>query len=171
MPESETRIFISTGSNLGDRRQNLLRAEALLEEAGCAIVQRSRIVESAPWGLEDQPAFLNRVLEIRSSLPPQDLLEVLLGIEEVMGRKRGRTWGARLIDLDLLLYGDRVIQSPSLALPHPRMQMRNFVLRPLAEIAPEVVHPVLKQTVLDLANTSSDSLWVEPRDGDVPEKP
>jgi len=171
MPQPPPRIFLSTGSNLGDREKNLLRAEALLVQSACTIVQRSAIVESAPWGVEDQPSFLNRVLEVRTDLPPVALLKLLQQIERAMGRRRRRNWGERLIDLDLLMYGDRVMQDPELTLPHARMAERNFVLRPLAEIAPETVHPVLGKTIAELAAESPDALWVRPWDEDVPKKP
>ena len=134
--------YVGLGSNLGDRAANLAAARQQLNEAG-RLVARSSIYETAPWGVDPgQPDYLNQVVSLATPLPPADLLEVLLTIELGLGRVRTTPGGPRLIDLDLLLYGDQVIDEPGLTLPHPRMCERAFVLAPLAEIAPDVTHPV-----------------------------
>ncbi len=109
-----------------------------------------------PYGVTDQPDFLNAVAEIKTDCSPTELLRVLLQIEQEMGRKRIRRWGERNIDLDLLLYEDRIINLPDLQVPHPDMQNRDFVLRPLVQIAPEAVHPILKKTIRQLWEELSD---------------
>ena len=137
-----TACYVGLGSNLSDRAANLAEARRRLNEAG-RIVAASSIYETDPWGVDPgQPVYLNQVVSIATPLPPADLLMVLLRIELDMGRVRTGPGAPRLIDLDLLLYGDQVIDEPGLTLPHPRMCERAFVLTPLAEIAPNAVHPV-----------------------------
>ena len=134
--------YVGLGSNLGDRAANLAEARRRLNESG-RIVAASSIYETDPWGVDPgQPVYLNQVVSIATPLPPADLLEKLLGIERDLGRVRTAPGDPRLIDLDLLLYGDEVTDGPGLTLPHPRMCQRAFVLAPLAEIAPDAVHPV-----------------------------
>ena len=110
----------------------------------------SDFIVTKPYGVTDQPDFLNAVAEIETDKSPEELLQVLLQIEQEMGRRRIRHWGERNIDLDLLLYDDRVMDLPDLKVPHPDMQNRDFVLRPLAQIAPDAVHPVLRKTIEQL---------------------
>ena len=142
--------YIALGSNLGDKEANLRRALKLLIERGVEIVKTSTFISTEPYGVTDQPQFLNGVCEVRTSLEPLELLHTLLDIEQEMGRVRLRHWGERNIDLDLLLYEDVVMDTPQLKLPHPDMQNRDFVLLPLAEIAPELVHPTLQKTISEL---------------------
>ena len=139
--------YVGLGSNLGDRAANLAEARRRLNEAG-RIVAASSIYETDPWGVDPgQPVYLNQVVSLATPLPPVGLLKLLLSIEREMGRVRTAPGAPRVIDLDLLLYGDQVIDEPGLTLPHPRMCERAFVLVPLAEIAPNAVHPVNRLTI------------------------
>ena len=142
--------YVALGSNLGDKEGNLRRALELLEERGVEVVKTSTFICTEPYGVTDQPQFLNGVCQVRTSLAPLALLHILLAIEQEMGRVRVRHWGERNIDLDLLLYEDVVMDTPELTLPHPDMQNRDFVLLPLAEIAPELIHPTLQKTIREL---------------------
>lgn len=142
--------YIALGSNLGDKEKNLRRALLLLTQQGVEVVRVSRFLSTEPYGVTDQPQFLNAVACVRTSLAPLALLDVLLATELAMGRVRLRHWGERNIDLDLLLYEDVVLDMPRLHLPHPDMQNRDFVLLPLAEIAPELKHPTLQKTIWEL---------------------
>ena len=144
--------YVALGSNLGDKEANLRKALELLEERGGEVVKTSSFICTEPYGVTDQPQFLNGVCEVRTSLEPLELLHTLLDIEQEMGRVRLRHWGERNIDLDLLLYEDVVMDTPQLKLPHPDMQNRDFVLLPLAEIAPELVHPILQKSIEELSN-------------------
>ena len=142
--------YIALGSNLGDKEKNLRRALLLLTQQGVEVVRVSSFISTEPYGVTDQPQFLNAGACVRTSLAPLALLDVLLATELVMGRVRLRHWGERNIDLDLLLYEDVVLDTPRLHLPHPDMQNRDFVLLPLAEIAPELKHPTLQKTICEL---------------------
>ena len=144
--------YVALGSNLGDKEANLRKALELLQERGVEIVKTSTFISTEPYGVTDQPQFLNGVCEVRTSLVPLALLHTLLEIEQEMGRVRLRHWGERNIDLDLLLYEDVVLDTEELKLPHPDMQNRDFVLLPLAEIAPELVHPILQKSIEELSN-------------------
>ena len=125
-----TLAYVGLGSNLGDREQTLRQAAALI-----GAVRLSTIQETEPWGLADQPKFLNAVAELETELTARSLLELLLGVEQQLGRERtGPRWGPRTIDLDLLLYGDQQIDEACLTVPHPRLHERLFVLEPLAEL-------------------------------------
>lgn len=160
--------YISIGSNLGDRLGYIREAKRKLEQSQEIVIRRaSSVYETEPVGYcvkgqgsggDEQPWFLNMVTELETTLKPLSLLELLLGIENRMGRKRNKKHGPRNIDLDLLLYDDVILDSDKLTLPHPRMHRRKFVLVPLAEIAPTVVHPSLKKTVEELLEEwSTDS--------------
>ncbi len=133
------RAYVGLGTNLGDKMENLYVALALLAAAPAVRVLRvAGVYRTAPWGYANQDWFLNTVAELETTLAARHLLEVLLGIEARMGRRRGVRWGPRIIDLDLLLYGDRVVREPGLVVPHPRMHERAFVLVPLAELEPSL---------------------------------
>jgi 2-amino-4-hydroxy-6-hydroxymethyldihydropteridine diphosphokinase len=136
------RAIVSQGSNHGDREATLARSKELLDaHPAVRVVAASTLRETEPWGLVDQPRFLNGVVAVDTTLAPRPLLDVLLGIEETLGRVRGERWGPRTVDLDLLLYGALVVDEPGLVVPHPRLHERRFVLEPLAELAPEEVVP------------------------------
>jgi 2-amino-4-hydroxy-6-hydroxymethyldihydropteridine diphosphokinase len=134
-----TVAYVGLGANLGDRECQLRRAAELIEAE-----RLSTIRETEPWGLADQPRFLNAVAELDTDLAPRALLERLLEVERSLGRVRtGPRWGPRAIDLDLLLFGERSVDEPGLTVPHPRLPERLFVLEPLAELAPDAVVPGL----------------------------
>ena len=143
------RVFLGIGTNLGDRERNLQAALAILSQK-MVILKESSIYQTAPWGYLDQPAFLNQVIEAQTDLSPLNLLGFLKDTEKALGRQANFRYGPRLIDLDILFYGSRVIQTPRLQIPHPRIAQRAFVLVPLAEIAPDFVHPQNKQTITQL---------------------
>ena len=144
--------YIALGANLGDRERNLWDAVDRLEAADdVEVIRVSSLIENpAVGGPAGSPPYLNGAAFLRTTLSPQDLLSRMLQIERGMGRVRRERWEPRVIDLDLLLYGDQVINTPELKLPHPRMHERPFVLGPLAEIAPNVKHPTLHATVAEL---------------------
>jgi 2-amino-4-hydroxy-6-hydroxymethyldihydropteridine diphosphokinase len=148
-----TLVYVGLGANLGDREQTIhLAADAI---GGRRL---STIRETEPWGLVDQPPFLNAVAELETDLPPRALLDRLLAVEQKLGRVReGPRWGPRSIDLDLLVHGDRVIDEPGLTVPHPRLAERRFVLEPLAELAPELEIPGLGRVQTLLAGLQSTS--------------
>jgi 2-amino-4-hydroxy-6-hydroxymethyldihydropteridine diphosphokinase len=154
-------VFISLGSNLGDRAENLKTAIHAIELKVGAIVRQSSVYETKPWGKSNQPDFFNQVILVHSDLSPQDCLLLLSAVEEQMGRKREEKWGARIIDLDLLYVGDEVIHTEKLSLPHPGISQRRFVLVPLIEIAPDFVHPQLRKDHRQLLSECSDLLEVK----------
>lgn len=152
------RVFLHTGSNQGNRLMHLKQALTMLEERAGIVIRVSKIIETTAWGIRDQPDFLNQAIEAETALDPIGLLDVVLGIEHEMGRVRVQKWGQRLIDIDILYYGDLVWESDRLTLPHPHLQDRNFVLVPLMDIAPHFVHPRFKQTTETLLENCKDTL-------------
>lgn len=148
--------FLGLGSNLGRRSANLSRARRLLEKGGLEVVRASSVYETEPVDFPGQPAFLNQVLEVRTVLDPPALLRLARSVEAALKRVPTVAKGPRTIDVDILLAGDKVLETPDLIVPHPRLHLRNFVLIPLAEIAPEARHPVLGKTVRELAAASPD---------------
>jgi 2-amino-4-hydroxy-6-hydroxymethyldihydropteridine diphosphokinase len=140
--------YLSLGANLGDRQANLDQALKLISER-MRLGKVSSIYDTEPVGMTNQPRFLNLACEVLTRLSPEGLLALIKGIELKMGRY-SRTGEPRIIDIDIVLFGDQVINTPDLVIPHPRMHERAFVLIPLAEIAPDLVHPVLKKTIKDL---------------------
>jgi len=146
------KVYIGIGSNLGDRGKNIADAVNCIEqEKSLNLTKQSSLYETGAVGGPPQGKFLNGALEVETNLPPRDLLERLKGIERKLGRDFSEVrWGPRTIDLDILLYGNLILNEPGLTIPHPLFHKRVFVLRPLAEIAPEIKHPVLKKTVKEL---------------------
>lgn len=146
-------VYLSLGSNLGDREANLRRAiESIAANPANAVLAVSSIYETAPVGEPNQPCFLNLAAAVETNLAPHAFLEQIQTIELAMGRVRTRRWGPREIDIDIILWGTRIIDSPTLTIPHPEFRNRAFVLAPLAEIAPDAVDPITGRTVRDLHN-------------------
>ncbi|NWF98975.1 MAG: 2-amino-4-hydroxy-6-hydroxymethyldihydropteridine diphosphokinase [Nitrospirae bacterium] len=143
-------VYLGIGSNLGDRVDNCKRAIELLKEEGIIIQKESSIYETEPWGVKEQPIFVNMVIEAETVMEPFDLLRVLKNIEKKMGRKETFHWGPRIIDLDILLYDNMVINNEKLNIPHKNMHERYFVLKPLSEIAGDIRHPVLQLNIKEL---------------------
>lgn len=147
-------VYIALGSNLGNKRRNLVTAAALLAERAGEVGAISSFYETEPWGFESEHSFLNAALMLETTLAPLDLLRLTQEVERELGRtaKTDSVYHDRLIDIDLLLYGEEVIDQPGLQIPHPLMHRRAFVMTPMAEIAPAVVHPVLGKTMKALSD-------------------
>jgi 2-amino-4-hydroxy-6-hydroxymethyldihydropteridine diphosphokinase len=149
-------VYLSLGSNLGDREKNLRDAIAALPTSGVQVIKLSSVYETAPVDFLDQPWFLNCALEAQTDLSSSALLTALRAIETQMGSHKPVPKGPRLIDLDILLYGNEIIDTPHLQIPHPRLHLRRFVLQPLSEIAPDLRHPISNRTISQLLATSPD---------------
>lgn len=150
-------FYLILGSNLGDRFQMLLAAEELIISKGIHIIRKSGIYESEPWGFESDQLFLNQVFLIECSLKPNDLLIILLNIEEKLGRKRSfNGYTSRNIDIDILYFNQDVYCDNNLIIPHPRLHLRDFTLRPLCEIAPDYIHPKFRVKNIDLLQNLND---------------
>jgi 2-amino-4-hydroxy-6-hydroxymethyldihydropteridine diphosphokinase len=154
-------VFLLLGTNMGDRRKNLADALWAIEARAGVIRKRSAIYETAPWGKSDQSSFYNQVIQISTFLKPKDLLDQLLSIEKTMGRLRNEKWGERIIDLDILFYGNEVIESDNITIPHPQLPYRRFALIPLSEIADDFIHPSMFQTIHELLKNCPDILEVK----------
>ena len=152
--------FLLLGSNLGDREANLKIALKRLSTIG-KIAQTSAIYSTKAWGKTDQPDYLNQAVALSTFLIPEKLLREILSIELALGRVRQENWGPRLIDIDILLFGNRVVDSKNLKIPHPELTKRRFALVPLAEIAEYHIHPTTGRTVQQLLSICSDELSVE----------
>lgn len=160
-------VYLSVGSNLGDRRKNIARAIVMLRELGVRVRRESSLYETEPIDVRGGGWFLNGAIEAETELTPEELMRVLLDIERALGRERSTpaTPGlkeSRTIDLDILLFGPAVVRGRDLEIPHPRMAERKFVLVPLTEIAPDVEHPVLKKTTAELLAETKDRSVIRP---------
>lgn len=154
-------IYLSIGTNLGNKEKNLEKAIELISHNVGEVIKQSSVYITEPWGKHEQPVFYNMVLKVSSILSVREILNLVLNIENERGRVRKEKYGSRMIDIDILFYNDEIITSPDLCVPHPFLQDRNFVLVPLNEIAPQKVHPVYHKTVELLFKQSKDKLRVE----------
>lgn len=150
--------LLSTGSNQGNSLQILQMANFLIEQRVGSIIKQSSIYKTAAWGKTDQPDFYNQALAVETPFTPKMLVQKLQNIEKSLGRQRKVKWGPRLIDIDIIFFDQYVIKSEELIIPHPEMQNRNFVLFPLAEIAPNFKHPLLKKSLKTLVEETTDEL-------------
>ena len=157
-------VYLLIGGNMGNRQQNLEQAIAALNNRTGTVVQQSAVYETAAWGKTDQQAFLNQALLLQTVLPADRLMEALLVIEKSMGRVRMEKNGPRIIDIDILFFNDAMIHQPSLTIPHPEIQNRRFALEPMADLAPDLIHPVLHATILELLEVCTDTLPVQKLD-------
>lgn len=149
------RAFIILGSNLGERVDNLEKGCAKLDRLG-TVNRTSNYYETEPWGVEGHPAYLNQVIDFSTVLPPGKLMRACLGVERELGRIRKKSVTPRILDIDILLYDDRIVEQKKVTIPHPRMHLRRFALIPLAELAPEMVHPVFGITIRELLDKCPD---------------
>lgn len=155
------KAYLLTGTNLGERLKNITTAARLIGEQCGIINKKSSVYETAAWGKTDQPAFLNQALELSTSLNAKQLIRRILKIEKTMGRIRKEKYGPRIIDIDILFFNDEQHHLSFLKVPHPEIQNRRFALLPLAEIAPDLVHPVLHKTISTLLKNCPDLLAVK----------
>jgi len=151
-------IFLLLGSNLGDRQENIAEAQRRIGLLGR--LRTSPSYMTGAWGNKLQPDFINKVIEIETKLPPEELLKNILAIETAMGRVRTEKWGPRVIDIDILFYDSQIVNTPDLTIPHPQIQFRKFALEPLNDIAGTFIHPVLKKTIEELLRECTDPLEV-----------
>jgi len=160
--------FLCLGGNMGDRLANLSRTKELIKEERLTIVAESNIYETEAWGTENSPDYLNQCIKITTELNAENLMKLLLYIEEELGRKRSENKNEpRIADIDILLFNNEVINTGSLIIPHPRMHMRQFVLRPLNEIASGILHPVLYKSIHRLLMDCPDTLTAKKIESNV----
>ncbi|MBN9485198.1 MAG: 2-amino-4-hydroxy-6-hydroxymethyldihydropteridine diphosphokinase [Bacteroidetes bacterium 43-93] len=155
-----TTAYLSLGSNKGDRIEYLKRALEILSKKAGTVTKVSPIYQTAAWGKTDQPDFYNIAVEISTSLPAEQLLNAILGTEQELGRHRTEKWGQRTIDIDILFFGNDIIDSTNLVIPHPHLQDRRFVLQPLNDINPKLIHPKIKKDISTLLAECTDPLPV-----------
>lgn len=155
-PKKYINVYLGLGSNVGNRAANLKTAAALIAKSIGKTAKQSHVYETQPWGNPDQDLFYNQVLMVNTTLDPRDILTAITKIEREMGRETKEKWGPRIIDIDVLFYGKRIIRDKGLEIPHPELHKRAFVLVPLMEIAPELEHPILKQPIDELYMACDD---------------
>jgi 2-amino-4-hydroxy-6-hydroxymethyldihydropteridine diphosphokinase len=154
------KAYLLIGGNVGDRQQNLQQAVTAINNSCGRVLQQSAVYETAAWGNTDQQAFLNQALLIHTDLSPHQLLDHALEAEALLGRVRKERYGPRVIDIDILFFNNDIIRETALTIPHPEVQNRRFALTPLAEIAPELLHPLLHKTIRQLLDECPDMLEV-----------
>lgn len=159
------KVYLLLGGNLGDRLAYLQQASASINTHVGRVVRQSKVYQTAAWGKTDQPNFLNQVLEVQTELRPELVLQRVNSIEQELGRKRLEHWGARVIDIDILFYDDLVMQTQRLSIPHPQLHLRRFTLLPLSELAPDLEHPILQQSIKLLLEQCPDALDVQVFEG------
>lgn len=155
------KAYLLIGGNVGNRAQNLATARQMIGESCGKLLRASSLYETAAWGKTDQPSFFNQVLVIGTKLQPGELMQRLLELERQMGRSRSERYGPRTIDMDILLFEDRIINTPLLTVPHPALPERRFALLPLCEVAPSLVHPILQKNIKELLAQCPDALEVK----------
>ena len=154
-------VFLLLGSNLGDRKMYLDNAILHIETGIAPIFKRSSVYETQSWGKTDEPDYLNQVIELKTVLSAEVILQKILNIEKLMGREREIKWGSRIIDIDILFYGSEIISEPGLQIPHPELHKRMFTLVPLNEIAPDFIHPILDKNIFQLKSELKSDLLVK----------
>lgn len=154
-------VYLLLGSNLGDRKTYLKEALLQLQESVGRIIRTSSIYETQSWGIADQPDYLNQVVEMETLFLPDKILEKTQKIEEILHRERTKKWDSRTIDIDVLFYGEEVVDLPQLKIPHPQIQNRLFTLVPLDELIPNFLHPILNKTIQELRQEVGDDLLVK----------
>jgi 2-amino-4-hydroxy-6-hydroxymethyldihydropteridine diphosphokinase len=154
-------VFLQLGSNLGNRESLLQDAITEIENRVGRVIEKSKVYESTPWRVEGQENYLNQILKVKTELLADDVLVTILDVEKELGRVRLEKWGERLIDIDIIFYNDAIIETPQLCVPHKHMHERMFVLTPLHDIAPDVVHPKYNKTVVELLEQCRDTELVK----------
>jgi 2-amino-4-hydroxy-6-hydroxymethyldihydropteridine diphosphokinase len=154
-------VYLLLGSNIGDRQQFLHQASLLLTKEIGTIKKKSSLYETAAWGLEEQPDYLNQVIVFITKLQARDVLKAALDIEKILGRERIEKWGSRVIDIDILFYSDEIIDEPDLKVPHPYFHVRRFAVEPMLEVEPDFIHPLLKKSIKSIALELRDQLYVQ----------
>lgn len=154
-------VLLLLGSDLGDREMFLKQAISQIGAQVGPVIKTSSVYETQSWGKTDAPDYLNQVILLHTELKPRKVLDIILTIEKSLGRERNEKWGPRTIDIDILFYDGDIIDEPGLQIPHPQLHKRRFTLEPLAEIAPDWLHPVLKKNILQLKAELSDDLIVK----------
>lgn len=160
--KSSSIAYLLLGTNLGNREANLQLAYDQISGNYSRITKTSTVYETAPWGVSEQPDFLNQVIEIETDQTPQELLKTCQAAENFAGPVKSEKWGARYLDIDILFYDDKIIETKELHIPHPQLHTRKFTLVPLAEIAPDLIHPVLNKSISQLLAELDDPLEVKP---------
>ena len=153
--------YLLIGGNLGNSKENLAEARSIIDNEIGEIIKFSSIYQTASWGITAQPDFLNQVLLVKTKFSAEETMQLILAIENKMGRVRTQKNASRIIDIDILFFNEDIIHGENLTIPHPEIQNRKFVLIPLNEIAPEFIHPVFKESIRNLLSTSKDKLEVK----------
>lgn len=154
-------VYLQLGSNLGDRKQLLQDAILAIEKRVGSLVDKSKVFESTPWRVEGQENYLNQIIKVKTTLSAEDVLNIVLDIEKQLGRVRIEKWGERLIDIDIIFYNDDIIETSNLCVPHKHMHERMFVLVPLNDLSPDLLHPIYNKTIKELIEVCRDTELVQ----------